>query len=160
MKYSEDLTIDKNNLDGEWLNQPKLVLKYGTALAQQERVVKKLEEKLKTLRSELINRATSEPDKHLGKGIKPTGATIEAYYRTHKEYKKQKKEVHDEELERDLIQVAYSAIQHRRGALDNLVRLHGQGYFSEPKGTDGAKAAQKDLKKRQEKPRRKHAGNK
>ena len=148
MDYKEDLHIDKNNLDGEWLDQPKLVYKYGRELAQHEREVKKLNEDLKTLRSELINKATQEPTRYLGQGVKATGGSLEAYYRTHKKYKKLKKEVHDAELERDLVNVAYYAVQGRRAALDNLVRLHGQQYFSQPTGDVKTRALQKDRDKR------------
>jgi hypothetical protein len=132
MNYEEDIKIDPLALDVEWLQQPQKFIMYARQAAEADRRVKRLHERLKTIRSDLIYEVNTEPNRCLGMGVKPKDSLIEAYYRRHDRYKKAKNELHDAELERDLLQAAVSAFHQRKMALENLVKLAGQQYFSTP----------------------------
>jgi len=54
-----------------------------------------------------------------------------------KSYKVAAKEVLRLRHAADVLQAAVTALDHRKKALENLVYLHGQNYFSEPHARDG-----------------------
>lgn len=131
--YQEDLRIDPDYLDTEWLNQPKLASKYGKIWAQAQKKVAEAEENIKVIRAELIAQVTENPEKYLGSGMKATVATIEAYYRNHKKHKEAKQEWIEAQYEANMAEVAKWEIGNsRKTALENLVKLHGQNYFAGP----------------------------
>ena len=133
LNYKKDSKIDVNALDIEWLNQPELERKYIQQATQLQKEAKIAHEYLKTIRSELIVKANKNPVDCCGKP-KPNAADIEAYYRTHKKYKNARIEQIEAE---DAAQVATDLkdMIHftRAKALEELVNLHGQGYFAGPK---------------------------
>lgn len=132
LDYEEDMRIDETALDVEWLDQGTLALKYGKHLADLHKQVAKLEERKKTMRSELILKANQFPEESCGKE-KPNTADIEAYYRNHERYKKIADELIEVQYEAEFAELAKNEIVFtRRQALENLVILHGQQYFSGP----------------------------
>lgn len=130
--YEEDLAIDPDYLDAEFMNHPTVFMKYAAASARASKKAKMAEERLKTLRSQLIKDANENPDGTLGKGIKANAQIVEAFYRCDEDYKKAKKAMIEAQFEADLLNNAVFAFQARKSALENLVRLHGQEYFSTP----------------------------
>lgn len=143
--YEKDLEIDPDFLDAEWLNHPKLFMKYAKESARANAAAKLAEEKVKIIRSELSRDATDDPDRCLGKGVKPTVTAIESYYRGQGEHKKAKKEWVDACYYADLLAGAVSAFQARKLALENLVKLHGQNYFASPQEPHNLPEASKRL---------------
>lgn len=132
MNYEEDVRIDPDSLDVEWLGQAELGLKYGKHLARLHQIVSLAEEKKKTIRSGLILKANENPEQCCGKE-KPNANDIEAYYRNHEDYKAAVAEYLDAQHEAEYAEVAKSEICFtRKAALENLVKLHGQMYFAGP----------------------------
>ena len=127
--YEHDLEIDQFNLDREWVQQPNLFMKYSQAAAEADAEVKQLHEKLKVLRSELILESRTE-------GGAKNANEQEAYYRTKPAFKKLKQKLIESEHEAQILQSTVFAFQQRKQALENLVKLHGQQYFSDPVGED------------------------
>lgn len=130
LDYEKDLEIDPDNLDLEWLEQPNLFRKYSEESEFAESKVRRTHENLKTIRSELVLEVTEDPS--LANADKATGPVIEAYYRTHKKYKKAKQEWLEAEEEAGLLKVAVFAFNQRKVALESLVKLNGQNYFASP----------------------------
>lgn len=132
LDYEEDMRIDETALDVEWLEQGQLALRYGKHLANLSYKLRRLEEKKKTTRSELIQEANKDPEKCCNKS-KTNAGDIEAYYRNHPEYKEVIEELLETQYEAEYAGVAKNEIAFtRRMALENLVRLHGQQYFAGP----------------------------
>jgi len=130
--YERDVKIDEQALDTEWLEQAPLARRYAKHLADCKNQVRQLEEKKKTIRSELINEVNKDPKMVLGKD-KPNAADIEAYYRTHSDYKEVTEELNEAQYELDYAELAYQQIAWtRKKTLENLVILHGQQYFAGP----------------------------
>lgn len=133
LNYEQDMEIDVDALDIEWLEQASLAMKYGRHVSHLRRKVSQLEERKKTERSELIQEANEDPQGCCGKD-KPNAADIEAYYRASTPYKNVVQQLLDAQYELSMAEVAFSEISRtRRTALENLVRLHGQQYFAGPK---------------------------
>lgn len=151
LNYEDDVRIDPDALDIEWLEHPNTVLKYGKRVANLRHEVNRLKERKKTKRSELIDRANRNPVECCAKE-KPNKEDIEAYYRNHKEYKDVIRELLDAEYELEYAEVAYDVMNyHRKPALANLVVLHGQQYFAGPKiPRDLRKEVDEHLREREE----------
>ena len=127
-----DLAIDPDFLDAEFLNHPAVFMRYARESAKANKAAKQAEETVKLVRSELTNMANIDPDACLGKGVKPTVTAVEAFYRQHEDHKKAKEVWVEACYMADLLSNAVFAFQARKSALENLVRLHGQNYFSTP----------------------------
>lgn len=120
LNYEADLEIDPDDLDNEWLRQPILYMKYAEAAAEARRRTGKAEEKIKVVRSKLITKADG------------TAQKIEAYYRTHPDHVEAKEELIEAQYQADVMSAAEKAFEHRKRALENLVRLEERGYFASP----------------------------
>lgn len=149
--FDADIAIDPNYLDAEFLNHASVFMKYAKESAWANKQVKICEEKIKLIRSRLIKEVTEDPEECLGKGIKATAPTIEAYYRDHEDHIRAKRELIEATYYADLLQNAVFAFQARKTALENLVRLYGQEYFSspqEPRDLQDAVTKLEELKKK------------
>ncbi len=125
-EYIEDIVIDPDELDVEWLKQPELFGKYRKIAVQLRKETSLAEEKVKTIRSELMKEAKEDEPSM-------TGPLLEAHYRTDKEYKRAKKNLIEAQYLDDLLNaVAISSLYQREKALTHLVRLLGLEYFAGP----------------------------
>ena len=133
MNFEQDMHIDESALDMELLEQATLALKYGKYWAECKERLTRAEENIKVIRSELIRKANSDPDRYLGQDVKPTAPNIEAFYRNHPNHKEAKEEWIEAQYELNMAEVAKNEISFtRKTALENLVKLHGQGYIAGP----------------------------
>lgn len=133
LNYKEDVKIDEAALDLEWLDQAELAIKYGKEWVALKKKVTILDEKIKVLRSKLINKAWNFPDECLGQGVKPADQKVEAYYRAHKKHIKLKEEWIEAQAELDLVEIAKNEIAFtRKSALENMVKLYVANYFAGP----------------------------
>lgn len=132
MNYEDDIEIDETALDVEWLDQPKLAIKYGKLFAYAKMKLAKAEEKIKVIRSELIREANDDPTL-MGSDVKPTGPNIEAYYRNHDRHKKIKAKIIKLQFKCNMTEIAHNEVSFtRKASLVNLVSLHYQQYFAGP----------------------------
>ncbi len=130
--YEEDIKIDESALDVEWVEQADLAIKYSKYYLWKRKEQQLIHEKVKTKRSELIREANEDPMKCCGKA-KTNAGDLEAYYRTHVDYKETKEEFIEAEYEANLAEIMKNEIAYtRKKALENLVVLHGQQYFAGP----------------------------
>lgn len=132
MSYKEDMKIDPDALDVEWLKQPDLEMKYIELCANARKELRYAEEEVKTVRSELINEANESPKECCGKE-KPNAADIEAYYRSNDRYKAAKQQFVEAQEAAQILEDMKNAIHFTRTkALENLVTLQSQNYFAGP----------------------------
>ena len=131
MSYEDDIRIDETALDVEWLNQPRLCLKYSQELAQAKKEVDRAKEKLDVVRAKIDQEIRKEP---LTFGMeKITEASVQSNIVIHKLYRSAETGLTDAKYKSEMIRAAVSAIEHRKDALENLVKLYGQQYFAGPK---------------------------
>lgn len=130
--YDADMEINLNFLHLECQNHSVLFMKYAKESARTKKYASFAEERVKTKRSLLVKEANDDPDRCLGKGIKPTAPNVEAYYRTHPEYIKIKQEWIEAVYEADVASNCVFGMQGRKSMLELEVKLHGQQYYSTP----------------------------
>lgn len=129
--YEKEIGIDPDALDVEWLNQPSLFLKYSEACAEARKKLDQAKERLDVVKADLDHRVREDPSVF---GVqKVTEAAVSSAVTVHREYRESYKKYIDAKYEFDILSRAVQAFEQRKSALENLVRLHGQGYFAGPK---------------------------
>lgn len=131
-----ELEIAQFNLEKEWTQQPQLYLKYAMASAYFQRKLGDYEQKAKVLFATLKADAAEDPETCLGHGVKATNDRCEAYAIQHPSYIEAKDEVVQAKYNADMAMAAVFAMQQRKEALENLVKLQGMEIYSEPKMKD------------------------
>jgi len=132
LDYERDVEVDPDQLDVEFLMQAMLAERYGKHVVQLKDRVRRLEERKKTVRSELILKANEDPETCIGKKS-PNSADLEAYYRAHPKYRKVVKKLLKAQTELDYAEVAkWEIAVTRKQTIEGLIELHGQNYFAGP----------------------------
>ncbi len=125
------LKIDHSALDVEWLDQPNLMIRYIRHQANCALTLDKAKERLDVLRAELDKKIRAHPEKFDVSKLTETVVTNTIIIQP--EYKDLQEEVLEAKYEFDIARAAVSAINARKEALENLVKLHGMSYFAGPK---------------------------
>lgn len=128
------LDIDLSRLEDDCREQSKLLRQWGYKLAKAKRVLNDAEKKLKVTKAEVARAVRSRPEAH---GVNSTTIdNVNDAVMVNKEYKA----VWDEQIEAqyqvDMIQSMVNALHDRRTELENIVKLHGQMYWSKPNTSD------------------------
>jgi len=134
----QDLVIDEFNLVEEWLNQAELFNSYAEEKTEADKKLGKAKEELEVISAELKQDIARTP-KDYGIIVKPTVQLIDAVVIQDKDYVRQRGLIIDLIYERDMCSNAVKAIDIKKSALENIVKLHGQNYFATPseKGIKG-----------------------
>jgi hypothetical protein len=152
--YEKDLEIDPESLDLEWLRHSNIFMKYSEQKADAKRELDRANEKVKTIRSELILEARKGGEELIG--VKPTDSIVEAWYRVQDKYIDVITEKIEAEFSYNILDGAVYAFQNRKTALENLVKLMIAGYFAgpvEPKDLSRGEVEKKVIKQSMEKER-------
>lgn len=131
--YSKDLSIDIDALHKEWLRQPSLFMEYAEECAEARRKLDKVKEGIDVLRAE---KDTMIRQQWSATGIKCTEAQVSNHVLMDSDYKKANEHLIELRYEYEMISSAVKAFEQKKSALENLVRLHGQQYFSTPEVKD------------------------
>lgn len=131
MNYEKDVTIDVNALDVEWIDQPRILLRYAKNAAECRSMLDSAKEELDYTKAELDKKVRTNPEKY---GLeKVTEGAIQNIILTSKEYQAANDNFLKAKFDVDIAQAAVQAINQRKDALENLVKLHGMQYFAGPK---------------------------
>jgi len=125
LNFEEDIEIDASSLDVELLRQATLFYRYSKNEAEKKKELAEAQERVKTIRSELIREAGAD------KSIKNAQQT-EAFYRNDINYQEAKKEAVEAEYEANIASTAVWAMNQRKVSLENLVKLAMADYFARP----------------------------
>ena len=130
MNYEQDMTIDPDALDVEWIEQPRLMLRYAQHASKLKMEVERAKEKLDIIRADLDKKVRLNPEKF---GIvKLTESVISSTIITQEEFITGNEEFLEVAYEANMAQGALRALEGKKAALENLVKLHGQQYFAGP----------------------------
>lgn len=130
MNYEKDIKIDETALDVEWLEQPRLMLKYTKHQALMEKEMLNAKEDVELCRAELDKKIRSNPQEF---GVeKITETVVNNLIISNADYKETYREYLEMKYEYEVAKGAVHAFRDRKEALENLVRLHGQQYFAGP----------------------------
>jgi hypothetical protein len=146
MNYEEDIKIDETALDIEWLEQPKLFMRYARYAAETQKMLDLAKTNLDLVKAELDKAVRENPDKF---GIeKLTETVVLNTILSLPEYKEANEKYINAKFEAEIAKSAVRAFEQRKEALENLVRLHGQQYFAGPKVPRDLTAEREKLQKR------------
>ena len=128
--YEEEMGIDCSALDVEWLEQPRLMMKYGRQLADARRAQDDAKEFLDYTKAKLDNEIRQDPDSY---GLaKATETAVAGAILLQDEYREASSALIQAKYDTELLSTAVRAVDSRKTALENLVRLHGMSYFAGP----------------------------
>lgn len=134
MDYEKDLRIDETALDIEWLNQSSLMMKYTRLQAKLQKEEEEEKERFELTCAELDKDIRENSDRYdLGEVPKITEAVVKGAMLKSEGYKEASTEYIEAKFENNIAKGAVRAVDTRKTALENLVRLHGQQYFAGPK---------------------------
>jgi hypothetical protein len=137
--------IDKNNLDRECVRQPKLYHKYAMQLVHRRRDLEQAKARLEIVSAETGQKVRRRaPDKLTEKMVQEQTLTNGKYIAA-------LKELMDLQHEVNVLVVAVDTLDHRKRALENLVKLRLADYFAEPRVAQDERVrdALRDEEKRQ-----------
>lgn len=130
MDYAQDIEIREDELDVEWIGQASLVMKYCVIAADAHRDLDLAKEQVDIIRAQIDRDVRSDPAQF---GLdKVTEGSITSTILTSPDYQEAVKSYLQKKYEHEVAQGAVRAFDHRKSALENLVRLFGQSYFAGP----------------------------
>ena len=130
MDYKEDMHIDENALDVEFLEQPELMVKYSTMLAEVKQSRDLRKENLDFISATIDKEIRADPD--VFDLDKLTETIVKNTVIMQGKYKEAMNLLIDSNFEVNVLQGVVNAIDARKSSLENLVKLHGQEYFAGP----------------------------
>ena len=131
LDYANDVQIDPDALDTEWLVQPDLMRRYTTYAAQAKRAMDDAKERLDIVRAQLEMLIRNDPRQF---GLeKVTEGAITSAVTLQSEYQQASKALVDARYEFEMAQAAVRALDTKKASLENLVKLLGMSYFAGPK---------------------------
>ena len=162
VNYEVDIAIDDTALDVEWVEQPLLMMKYSRIAADAQKELGLAKEERDLHAATLSSQIRAKPDKW-GITGKLTENMIKACIAQDADYKEMVVDVIEAQHALDIANGAVWALNHKKDALQALVKLHGQKYFAGPsvpvdlskRCTDRRKLARKQADAKVEVPKRK-----
>ena len=135
--------IDINNLDREWVGQPRLRSHYADLLADAKREVELASAKLEEVKAEIARDIRTNPGDYDVEKI--TENTVKELIPLQAEYKEALQEWIEAKHKADILTGRSMAVNDRKTSLENLVELRLADYFGEPraKSADSHKAMEK-----------------
>ncbi len=123
--------LDKDNLDGEWVNQPTLFHTYARKLANARSKLEQAKVELEVVDAELDLQIRDNPSHY--DISKVTEGAISKVIIAQKEHRIATHNLLQAKHKVDLLQATVTALDHRKKALENLVELRLADYFAEPR---------------------------
>ena len=122
--------IDINQLDKEWVRQPSLIESQLHDAADKRMELDQAKNNLAIVEAQLDSEVRADPD---GFGMsKITEGAVAKTIVLQDEYQTALTTVHDAKYVYDVSMASVQALDHKKKGLEDLVKLHGQNYFSTP----------------------------
>lgn len=129
--YAEDMQIDDSILDIEWLEQPALMFKYSKQASEAKKEYDEAKDKLDYVKAQLDSQIRKDPSSFGVEKITETVVTNTIILQ--QEYADQQELVLNAKFNFDIVRGATDAVNARKDALENMVKLYGMQYFAGPK---------------------------
>jgi len=125
-----EVSIDANELDRAWVDQPLHFLRASTALADARKEMDEAKNGWDLLQAELSKAIRQDPVEY---GIeKITEAQVASTTIMQSEYAQAQRDFLNAKHKVDIYGALVGALDQKKRALEKLVDLHGQQYFSRP----------------------------
>jgi hypothetical protein len=132
INYEDDLRIDEEMLDWEFLEQATRMMKYCTIYAEAIKAESLAKESLDVCRADLDKAIRTAPDT-FGINGKLTEEMVKNTIILQADFIASNHAYIEACYEAEMAKGAVRAMDHRKEALENMVKLHGQSYFAGPK---------------------------
>lgn len=133
MPEDSDFSIDPHRLDVECLKHPELVYHYHHNLAVAKKSLEDTKGEMEALKFKLEKRIRDNPERY--DIVKLTEGAVATYLRSNTSLQALALKLRELQHEVDLAWAAVNAISAKQQAITDLVKLHGQQYFSSPQTT-------------------------
>lgn len=129
--FEADLDIDADNLDIEWLNQPKLLMKYSKLEADARAELEKAKEYVAYVKADTAMLVRKNPSEY---GVdKATNDAVNEVVASDPNVREAVQRFNKIQHLLNLITNMVRAIEQRKSSLENLVKLFGMEYFASPR---------------------------
>ena len=129
LSFEKDLEIDKDSLDEAWLKQARLYFNYARMAEEASNDLAKAKDDLEIIHAQIdtvVRRdAADSGEKMTDKIAESKVLESKAYQRALEAYNKDK---HDH----GILLAAVRTLDHKKSALENLVKLYVGGYYAAP----------------------------
>lgn len=130
MSFSQDVNIDKNNLDYEWIQQARLFNKYSELYANAMFERDKNKERLSLVKAQIDGDIRKDPESYGFTG-KPTEPAIASLIQQDERYTDAQSDYISSVRDMNIIAGTKIAMEHKKSALEALAKLYLSGYWSE-----------------------------
>ena len=130
LNYEKDLHIDKDSLEDCLVEQAELYGKWSNAWAQAVKERDQAKENLNKKKADLDKKIRKSWD-ILGFDKKPTDMAITTWICAHQDYRAENFHLIQATYNVNVLEAAKWAFQHRKDALDNLVKLYLNNYYAD-----------------------------
>lgn len=146
--YKEDLQIDMNSLESEWEKQPVIFIHWAEGLAEANKEKDRTKQQLEIVTAELDKeaRTSGEVVEEYGK---LTETAIKGWIVLQDSFQQAQEDYNEAKHEAAILSAAVSAMEQKKSALENLVKLWAAGYYSTPREPNMDKNIQEKRTKRQ-----------
>ncbi len=128
--YEKDVSIDHTALDVEWIEQPELMRKYAGHAASMKKETDEAKERFDVGKARIEMQIRANPEEY---GLeKITESAISSTVLLQEEYQELSRQYTEARYEYDVAVAAVRAIDQRKTALENLVKLLTASYFAGP----------------------------
>lgn len=128
--YEQDISINPDALDVEWVKQAQTFFKYAQLAAQARDRMDRQKDALDVIMAGLGLKIRTNPASY---GLeKITEAGVQAAIILNKEYTAANDTLNQLKYEYEVLSAAVRSLDQKKTALENLVRLQGQSYFAGP----------------------------
>jgi len=128
--YEQDISINPDALDCEWVKQAQTFFKYAELVAGARDRTDRLKEVLDVVMADMGLKIRKNPAAY---GLeKITEGGIQSTILLMPEYTKINDRLATAKYELEILVAAVRALDQKKAALENLVRLQGQNYFAGP----------------------------
>ena len=145
--YSNDLLVDRDTLDISWEKHPMMCFAYSVALAEARQKVNNLKREHKIMLAETILDVKQNP-RDYDLPLKPTVDQVKSAAECDVQCEGLWISLVDAEHESDLLAAAVKSLDSKKSAMESLVKLHGQSYFSNPQTDMEGGQTLKDTKRK------------
>jgi len=119
---------DKRDLDGQWEQQPALFFEYASKSAMADALVDDVKDEIERFKAQLDPQIRLR----LSRAGKFTEAMVAAALNDDERIQAMTETLRKAQLRAALLRASVKALDQRKAALENLVKLHGQEYFAVP----------------------------
>ena len=149
LDFEQDVQIDPDALDVEWLEQPHLTMKYNVALSEARAEADRAKEQLGVVKAEIDRDIRENPVEYTGENKKPTESAIEQLVIESGRVREAEAEYIYRKEVVGLLKGIVDAIDSKKTALENLVKLTSMSYCaapSTPRDLSGEYSARQEAK--------------